>query len=230
MYHDIAEVLIQEIEAGLFPEKLPTEEQLRARFQVSRDTIHKAIELITQKGLVRRIQGSGYFINHINVAEKTVVNLSLGYTTKRKKLTSKIITFDKITADASLTERYNVALNTPLTRIVRLRYLNDELYNLETAYYVDAVVPFISNEAATDSIFEFIRKAYGIYATSSDQYLAQEKLTATEAELLHKTTTEQQLTLYQTNYYGNQAYNLARTIFVYPDLNLYFHITNKMDK
>ncbi|KRN28160.1 transcription regulator [Lactobacillus selangorensis] len=230
MYHEIAEELVREIQAGRFENKLPSEAQLVKRYKVSRNTIRKAIDLVTQKGLVRRAQGSGYFINDINVAEKTVVNLSLGYTIKRKKLTSKILTFDEVRADKSLTDRFNIAEGTELIRVVRLRYLKKELYNLETAYYVKSLIPYLSIEAIHNSIFEVIKEAYGISATSSDQYLAQEHLSVEEADLLGETTQDKELILYQTNYYGNQPFNLARTIYVYPNLNLYFHVTNQTEK
>ena len=39
MYHDIAEQLIQDILAGQYPVKLPTEQVLMDRYQASRNTI-----------------------------------------------------------------------------------------------------------------------------------------------------------------------------------------------
>ena len=59
MYHDIAEQLIQDILAGKYPVKLPTEQVLMNRYQASRNTIRKALDVIFAHGLVRRVQGSG---------------------------------------------------------------------------------------------------------------------------------------------------------------------------
>lgn len=44
MYHDIAEQLIQDILAGQYPVKLPTEQVLMDRYQASRNTIRKALD------------------------------------------------------------------------------------------------------------------------------------------------------------------------------------------
>jgi len=67
VYHDIADDITKSINEGLFDKKLPTEVQLMARYNVSRNTIRKAIDLVYQKGLLRRVQGSGYFINDISL-------------------------------------------------------------------------------------------------------------------------------------------------------------------
>ncbi len=49
MYHDIADDLIHSIENKLFSQKLPTEHQLMERYNVSRNTIRKAIDIVAQK-------------------------------------------------------------------------------------------------------------------------------------------------------------------------------------
>ncbi|AMV66767.1 putative transcriptional regulator of N-Acetylglucosamine utilization, GntR family [Pediococcus damnosus] len=108
MYHDIADDLIHSIENKLFSQKLPTEHQLMERYNVSRNTIRKAIDIVAQKGLVRRVQGSGYFINDISQAKHTVVNLTMGNSRTRyhTQMTSKIVTFDEIHADESLAKEF----------------------------------------------------------------------------------------------------------------------------
>ena len=42
--------------------KLPTEEELMNEFNVSRNTIRKAIEILSGRGLVYQVQGSGIFL------------------------------------------------------------------------------------------------------------------------------------------------------------------------
>lgn len=76
MYRDIATKLVAAIQDGIFTVKLPTEAQLMERYQASRNTIRKAIDLVYQQGLLRRVQGSGYYITNIQLQHKTVVNLS----------------------------------------------------------------------------------------------------------------------------------------------------------
>ena len=55
---------MREIEAGAFKreERLATEEQLGARFRVSRITIGQALQELSSLGFIRREQGRGTFV------------------------------------------------------------------------------------------------------------------------------------------------------------------------
>ncbi|GEL15609.1 GntR family transcriptional regulator [Pediococcus cellicola] len=230
MYHDIADDLIHSIENKLFKEKLPTEHQLMERYNVSRNTIRKAIDIVAQKGLVRRVQGSGYFVNDISQAEKTVVNLTMGLSRTRyhKEMTSKIVTFDEIHADEALSQQYGVRNGAALLRVIRLRYVEKQLYSLEYAYYVKSEVPSLSLASINHSIFDYIRDKYNIRINNSDQYLSQDRLTSEAASLLGLKPKTACMTLQQSNFYKNDVlFNFSQTIYVYPNLSFYFHAANQ---
>ncbi|MCI9156585.1 MAG: substrate-binding domain-containing protein [Lawsonibacter sp.] len=60
-YQSIADSLRLEIENGLYSSKqlLPTEQLLCQRFQISRQTVRRALSLLEEEGLIIRRQGSG---------------------------------------------------------------------------------------------------------------------------------------------------------------------------
>ena len=60
-YQSIAGCLRQEIENGLYSGKqlLPTEQLLCQRFQISRQTVRRALSVLEEEGLITRRQGSG---------------------------------------------------------------------------------------------------------------------------------------------------------------------------
>ena len=61
-YKQIADVLEQNIRDGLLMKrKLPTEEALMNRFEVSRNTIRKVISQLVNRGYIFQVQGSGMF-------------------------------------------------------------------------------------------------------------------------------------------------------------------------
>lgn len=231
MYHDIADDITKAINDGIFTKKLPTEVQLMARYNVSRNTIRKAIDLVYQKGLLRRVQGSGYFVNDISLTHKTVINLSVGagqpLHSEDSQLVSKVVTFDKIKADVPMAKRVGIAPNSELYRVIRLRYLNHIPYCLERAYYLRAEVPFLSVDSVHQSIFTFLRENYGISANNSEDYISLEKLSADHADLLNLPENTPVLTMSQMNFYGNNVlFNFSTTHYVYPGLNFYFHSAN----
>lgn len=231
MYCDIATKLVAAIQDGIFTVKLPTEAQLMERYQASRNTIRKAIDLVYQQGLLRRVQGSGYYITNIQLQHKTVVNLSarslFNSHVHPRTLTSKILTFDTIHGDSALSRKLNIPVDEELYRIIRLRYWHDQLYCLEKAYYLRSVVPYLSTEAVNTSIWDFINEAYGIGIANSDDYLSLTNLNKEEAELMNLAQGATHLALDSCNYYKNNGLlDFSHTIFVYPDLALYFHTTN----
>ena len=65
-YLQVADTLRREIAEGIFRDgqTLMTEEELRQRFDVSRQTIRQAIALLEDDGLVDRRRGSGTYVRH----------------------------------------------------------------------------------------------------------------------------------------------------------------------
>lgn len=65
-YLQVADTLRQEIAEGIFRDgqTLMTEEELRLRFDVSRQTVRQAISLLEADGLVDRRRGSGTYVRH----------------------------------------------------------------------------------------------------------------------------------------------------------------------
>ena len=65
-YLQVADILRREIAEGVFRDgqTLMTEEELRFRFNVSRQTVRQAIALLEEDGLVDRRRGSGTYVRH----------------------------------------------------------------------------------------------------------------------------------------------------------------------
>ena len=65
-YLQVADILRREIAEGIFRDgdKLTTEEELRFRFRVSRQTVRQAIAQLEDDGLVDRRRGSGTYVRH----------------------------------------------------------------------------------------------------------------------------------------------------------------------
>ena len=65
-YLQVADILRKEIAEGKFRDgqTLMTEEELRVRFNVSRQTVRQAIALLEDDGLVDRRRGSGTYVRH----------------------------------------------------------------------------------------------------------------------------------------------------------------------
>ncbi|KRN28166.1 transcription regulator [Lactobacillus selangorensis] len=219
--------------ARQYDDKLPTESELIDEYKVGRNTIRKALDIVAQKGLIRRIQGSGYYVNHLGLSDKdNVLNLSLGigqrFNDPITHLTSKVITFDQIKADEQMAKMSQVEVGTELYRIFRLRYWHHELYNLEKAYFVKSITPYLTIESAETSIFSFIQQTYGIEPTNSENFITMERLSAADAELLgfepgHHCITQRQVNFLKNSY----VFNFSTSYYADPKMSFYFHSSDR---
>jgi len=117
---------------GLVPgDRLPTEARLAAHFGVARSTVREALKQLEEEGLVDAIQGKGRFISSMAAAivERPITRYEgvtqmltrLGY-----RVTTSVFSVGEVTADAQQAHELQVEQGTPLIRLARLRYGDDE--------------------------------------------------------------------------------------------------------
>lgn len=72
-YKEVVEWVLENINNGTFPMggKLPSENELSARFNLSRQTIRHAIEVLEKQELVTRVQGSGTYVGESLKVKRT---------------------------------------------------------------------------------------------------------------------------------------------------------------
>lgn len=230
MYTYIASDLITKIRQNIFKGKLPTEYELMQKYDVSRNTIRKAIDIISQKGLVRRVQGSGYYINDFGPRADQIVNLTMGISEgfNSRQLKSRVITFDRVIADEYMAAKFGCEVGDELHRVIRYRFRDDRPCMLEYAYYERKEVPFLPIEAAHESILEFIKTEYDVSVNSSDQYVGIEPLPTEIASITGFPQGDDYIVLYQSHYRKNNVlFNFSKTYYLDRTMQFYFHASNQ---
>lgn len=231
MYSKVAEAIIRDILDDKYVDKLPTEKELSEKYQVSRNTIRRALDVVFSHGILRRVQGSGYYVIKRPLRSKQILNLSLVFeknpVDSKDALQSKLVKFDTMLANEDLALRGNIAMGTEVYRVIRLRYFRGKLYDLEEAYYPRSVVPYLTEESVGGSIFNFLRDTYQIVGETSENYIHIELLDEYHAGLLETQKNDKVLCLDAINYLSSgTVFNFSRTFFVDNDLALYYHTKN----
>ena len=124
--------IVSELEADLLSgkynevKKLPREEDLIEKYQVSRTTIRKAIAMLVNKGYVYQVQGSGIFIREASLQDYVSLENLKGLTRDfpDKKIESKLINLMVINADEDLAKQMKCDVGTDIYFLERLRYVN----------------------------------------------------------------------------------------------------------
>ena len=130
LYRQVVQALQQEIVNGVYPvdSQLPTEDELRQRFKVSRHTIREALRALRDAGLVESRQGFGTTVLRPGaprpyVHEVASINalIELANATRYEVGTSEIVL-----ADAALAERLGAAQGSKWLRIEGYLYAPDD--------------------------------------------------------------------------------------------------------
>lgn len=188
-YETIVNILEKEILDGKynFNKKLPTEEELIARLNVSKNTVRKAIDILVSKGYIYRIQGSGIFLRDFSKEGCMDVREMNGLTKtySKNKLKSKVLKLSLIDADEELASKMKCKVNTKVYYVKRVRYLKGDAMEIEESYYNKEIVPYLNEEICSKSIFSYIINDLKLKIGFSDRVISCDKLNEEEAKLLN---------------------------------------------
>jgi len=188
-YEIVVNTLEKEMLEGKYDDtkKLPTEEELMKRLNVSKNTIRKAIDVLVSKGYIYRVQGSGVFLREFSklgcVDIKEMNGLTKTYPSD--KLESKVLKFSLIGADEELASKMKCKINAKVYYVKRLRYLNGEPMDIEESYYNKDVVPYLNEEICSKSIYSYIIDDLKLKVGFADRVISCEKLNEEDAQLLN---------------------------------------------
>jgi GntR family transcriptional regulator of bglA len=188
-YETVVNLLEKEMLEGKYDDtrKLPTEEELMKRLEVSKNTIRKAIDVLVSKGYIYRVQGSGVFLREFSklgcVDMKEMNGLTKTYPSD--KLESKVLKFSLIEADEELASKMKCEVNTKVYYVKRIRYLNGEPMDIEESYYNKDIVPYLSEEICSKSIYSYIIDDLKLKVGFADRVISCDKLSEEDAKLLN---------------------------------------------
>lgn len=175
LYYQIEQEILRQIREGeLRPgDQLPTEAQLSARFHVSRITARRAVDNLTQQGMVYSRQGKGSF-----VAERRIRDLS-GFRSYSDDIlalgltpSSRLIDFRLADEDAEVRERLKLPEGEPYYRLQRVRLADAAPVAIETAHLPAHRFPgLLAFDFSQRSLYDVLRREYQVFPAWADAVL-----------------------------------------------------------
>lgn len=221
--------IVSELEADLLSgkynevKKLPREEDLIEKYQVSRTTIRKAIAMLVNKGYVYQMQGSGIFIREASLQDYVSLENLKGLTRDfpDKKIESKLINLMVINADEDLAKQMKCDVGTDIYFLERLRYVNEEPFAVEYTYLNKNVIPYMSEEIAHRSIYSFIINDLKLSIGFADKIIYADKLDSELAQLLQLSENDPTLVIENTVFLTNgTVFEVSKVIHNYKNTKL----------
>ncbi|RHW35749.1 GntR family transcriptional regulator [Neobacillus notoginsengisoli] len=169
LYSLVKKSISEKIQSGLYKvgDKLPTEMELCAEYNVSRTTVRLALDQLALEGRIVKVQGSGTFVSKpkisqsLSTAGKGFVDqiIEQGYLPNIEILDLRVIPADK-----SLSKKLKIKENDPVNRLERIRYVNDEPMQYEIAFIPWHFAPGLINDAedCKNSLFKLLQLKYNV--------------------------------------------------------------------
>lgn len=158
-YKRLVEALLDTI-ATLPPNaKLPSENEMVKRFNVSKGTVKKAVDELILYGKIRRVDKAGLFTVDRKLFKP--FDVFTGFTGEVEAMGGKVknvlIAFELIQADHHLATILDIDVDDFVYKLVRLRKKDDVPLVLDESYFPKALVP-LSETVVSGSIYAYMQK------------------------------------------------------------------------
>lgn len=160
-YQEIYNDLKEKIRTNVYSAgtTLPTEQQLQEKYGVSRDTVRKALTLLTEGGLIQKVQGRGSL-----VLKQEILNFPVSGLTSYKELAdslhlstkTKVIGLEMLTVNSSLAHITGFEPHSRVWKVTRTRSIDDKIAVVDIDYLLVDFVPELTVETAEHSIYEYL--------------------------------------------------------------------------
>lgn len=161
----VKDAIIQLINDGEYKpnSQLPTEAEFCEKYSVSRTTVRTALQQLTTEGYVYRKRGSGTFVSGNKVKQiltTTVDHFSSQISMQGKKPLIKVVKLEVIPADEFLCEQLKLQEGEPVNMLERIRFVNDEPIQFETAYLPWYKTPALHKQGCEKSLYSQLESQF----------------------------------------------------------------------
>ena len=193
--------------------KLPTEEELVATYGVSRTTVRKAIGILSSKGYIYQVQGSGIFIRESILKGYISLETLKGFTRDfpNREIESNVINIEVIQADNGTNVYY----------VKRLRIIDGNTFSMEYSYYNKDIIPYLNEEIAKSSIYSYILDDLKLNIGFSDKLIYADKMDEESAKYLGLAMDDPALVIDNTVFLNNgNIFEVSKVIHNYKHAKL----------
>lgn len=171
-YAKMYDVIKKEIIDGEYVvgELLPPEPELERRFNVSRTTVRRAVDLLVREGLVHVQQGKGTQVLDYKTRQNLNLVTSISETLRQKgfTVTTKGMQIDYVEASTRLAENLAVNVGDRLVRIQRIQMADDKPMVIMRNFIKPEDVPGIEKYCNRfTSLYSFLEERYNINIDSA---------------------------------------------------------------
>lgn len=187
VYSDIKkDILRNHYRAGTL---MPTQDELAEKYNISRITLRKSLNLLIEEGLIHTRQGSGTFVRaqlDDNSPELLPLDLPIGTTFSHRdqKITSKILFFGARLPNEQEQTNLKIKDNEPVYEIKRVRLRDNKIYSYEHTIMPTRIAP-LNESILKGSIYGYLGGELKIFMTDARRVIYAESASEESAKALN---------------------------------------------
>lgn len=184
VYNDIKEKIMNNtIKTGEFLKK---EDDLAKGYNFSKLTVRKALAMLEAEGYIQKIKGK----KSIVMEKRNLENLpltSIQTTQEINKMQNiniktNLLSLYIVQGIEKLMKEFNVSEDADFYKVVRINSLDDEVLSYSTSFFDRKIVPFLNEDIAKNSIYEYLENDLNLKIAYSRRDIKFRKITPEEQE------------------------------------------------
>ena len=183
--------------------RLPFEKGICEKYNVSKMTVKKALDLLVSEGLIVKRRGSGTFIK--DITEKEINRII-----DKKQFSG--LTYNNI-GHNKIANMLKIEKNSFVYLINRVRYVDDEPIVIEKPYMPINIIPGIKIDDVEGSIYSYIKNKLGLKIQSAHSTIREDKSNENDRNYLRLKSDEPVIEVERVAYLENGKafeYSFAR--------------------
>ncbi|MDO6450603.1 trehalose operon repressor [Oceanobacillus profundus] len=188
-YLAIYDDLVNKIQANTWPVStlLPSENELSIQYDTSRETIRKALNLLSHNGYIQKVRGKGSVVIDIHKFSFPVSGIE-SYAELAEKLqlesSTAVHQLGYLDANHEITKMLAMTQGERIWNVVRVREISGEKIILDKDYFTERYVPLLSLDICEKSIYHHIENNLGLEIGFAQKEIVVEDPTEEDRKLL----------------------------------------------
>lgn len=168
-------------------EKLSSENEMMKEYNVSRDTIRKALNLLESNGYIQKVKGKGSFVLDINKFDFPVSGLtSFKELSTRMGVESNTLVKELklIKPDNFLMKQLNLSKNDDVWKVIRVREIDNKKIILDKDFFNKKYIPLLTKDICENSIYEYLENELGLKISFAKKEITMQQATQEDKSYL----------------------------------------------
>lgn len=183
---------------------LPSENALAKEYGVSRETIRKSLDYLSQDGLIQKKQGLGSIVLNPSLFDFPISGLtSFKELSDAQEMDSKTILLrnETMLVDDELSAKIHVPVGTEVTAIERIRQVDGQRVIYDYDYLNTDLVGDIPSERLTDSLYDYLENELQLPISFANKEIVVESVTASDREHMDLRAEDNHLVVIRSHVY-----------------------------